>query len=156
MTDKTELHWSKAGHPTATVLDTARKSAFLSHTRLIEMNTGRTANDAPNLFPVAVELLADLRGDSGAGGLRRTIGELWAEVNAALERRVLLQQREHVVRRISRKKLQNAYATSSTKRMKQALAALGMAHAKSSASCLTFFNRMRSNWGLAFFFRRNL
>ena len=89
LTDKTELHWSAAGHPTVTVLDTARKSAFLSHTRLIEMNTGRTANDAPNLFPVAVEkLLADYEA-TVAGGLKRTVGELWAEVNAALERRVL-------------------------------------------------------------------
>lgn len=88
LTDATELHWSAAGHPTATVLDTARKSAFLSHTRLIEMNTGRTANDAPNLFTVAVEkLLADYEAIV-AGGLRRTVGELWAEVNVALERRV--------------------------------------------------------------------
>ena len=78
LTDKTELHWSAAGHPTATVLDTARKSAFLSHTRLLEMNTGRTANDAPNLFTVAVEkLLADYEA-TVAGGLqthrRRTLG----------------------------------------------------------------------------------
>lgn len=88
LTDKTELHWSAVGHPTATVLDTARKSAFLSHTRLIEMNTGRTANDAPNLFAVAVEkLLADYEA-TVTGGLKRTVGELWAEVNAALERRV--------------------------------------------------------------------
>lgn len=88
LTNKTELHWSAAGHPTATVLDIARKSAFLSHTRLIEMNTGRTANDAPNLFTVAVEkLLADYEA-TVAGGLRRTVGELWAEVNTTLERRV--------------------------------------------------------------------
>ncbi|WP_035728908.1 hypothetical protein [Bradyrhizobium japonicum] len=88
LTDKTELHWSSAGHPTVTVLDTARKSAFLSHTRLVEMNTGHTANDAPNLFPVAVEkLLADYEA-TVAGGLKRTIGELWAELKTALERRV--------------------------------------------------------------------
>lgn len=88
LTDKSELHWSAAGHPTANVLDTARKSAFLSHTRLLEMNTGRTANDPPNLFNVAVEkLLADYEA-TVAGGLRRTIGELWTEVNTALERRV--------------------------------------------------------------------
>ncbi|NQW53348.1 MAG: hypothetical protein HQ465_19105 [Rhodospirillales bacterium] len=88
LTNKTELHWSAAGHPTTTVLDTARKSAFLSHTRLVEMNTGRTADDAPNLFTVAVEkLLADYEA-TVAGGLRRTVGELWTEVNAALERRV--------------------------------------------------------------------
>ncbi|RWM13731.1 MAG: hypothetical protein EOR73_28130 [Mesorhizobium sp.] len=88
LTDKTELHWSALRHPTANVLDTARRSAFLSHTRLIEMNTGRTANDAPNLFTVAVEkLLADYEA-AVTGGLRRTVGELWAEVNTALERRV--------------------------------------------------------------------
>lgn len=88
LTDKTELHWSTTGHPTAKVLDTARKSAFLSHTRLIEMNTGPTANDAPNLFTVAVEkLLADYEA-TVAGGLRRTVGELWAEVDSALGRRV--------------------------------------------------------------------
>lgn len=88
LTDMTELHWSAAGHPTATVLDTARRSAFLSHTRLIEMNTGRTANDAPNLFSVAVgKLLADYEA-TVAGGLKRTIGELWAEVNASLKHRV--------------------------------------------------------------------
>jgi energy-coupling factor transporter ATP-binding protein EcfA2 len=89
LTDKTELHWSAAEHPTAIVLDAARKSAFLSHTRLIEMNTARTANDAPNLFTVAVEkLLADFEA-TVAGGLRRTIGELWGDVIAALERRIL-------------------------------------------------------------------
>jgi len=88
LSDKTELHWSAAGHPTGHVLDTARKSAFLSHTRLVEMNTGQTANDAPNLFTVAVEkLLADYEA-TVAGGLRRTVGNLWEEVNAALERRV--------------------------------------------------------------------
>lgn len=88
LTDMTELHWSATGHPTTDVLDTARKSAFLSHTRLLEMNRARTANDAPNLFSVAVEkLLADYEA-TVAGGLRRTVGELWTEVNAALERRV--------------------------------------------------------------------
>lgn len=88
LTDKTELHWSAAGHPTATVLDTARRSAFLSHARLVEMNTGQTENDAPNLFSVAVDkLLADYEA-TVAGGLRRTVGELWTEVIAALERRV--------------------------------------------------------------------
>ncbi len=77
LTDKTELVWSAAGHPTATVLDTARKSAFLSHTRLVEMNTGQTANDAPNLFTVAVEkLLADFEATVAGGQAhrRRTLG----------------------------------------------------------------------------------
>jgi energy-coupling factor transporter ATP-binding protein EcfA2 len=88
LTDKTELHWSAAGHPTANVLDTSRKSAFLSHTRLLEMNRGSSANDAPNLFAVAVEkLLADFEA-TVSGGVRRTVGELWKDVNEALERRV--------------------------------------------------------------------
>lgn len=88
LTNKTELHWSAAGHPTGDVVDTARKSAFLSHTRLIEMNTGRTAKDAPELFPVAVErLLADFEATI-PGGSKRSIGELWDDVNGTLKRRV--------------------------------------------------------------------
>jgi len=87
LTDKSELNWSAAGHPTADVSDTARKAAFLSHTRLIEMNTGTTPDDPPNLFPVAVTtLLADFEA-TVAGGARRNVGELWAAVRAAFERR---------------------------------------------------------------------
>ena len=78
LTNKTELHWSAAGHPTATVLDIARKSAFLSHTRLIEMNTGRTANDAPeSVHRGGGEAPRRLRGDSGRrtqAHRRRTLG----------------------------------------------------------------------------------
>lgn len=128
LTDKTELHWSAAGHPTAAVLDAARKSAFLSHTRLIEMNTGRTATEAPNLFTVAVEkLLADYEATI-AGGLKRTIGELWKDVNAALGRRVSYGKGE---RRPSDfvKKVKEA-CDQFNEGMKQALAALE-AHAKS-------------------------
>ena len=86
------------------MLDTARKSAFLSHTRLLEMNTGRTANDAPNLFTVAVEkLLADYEA-TVAGELRvPTVGELWAEVTRPLSAACRI-AREHVVRRISQKR----------------------------------------------------
>jgi energy-coupling factor transporter ATP-binding protein EcfA2 len=128
LTDNTELHWSAAGHPTATVLDTARKSAFLSHTRLIEMNTGRTANDAPNLFNVAVEkLLADYEA-TVAGGLRRTVGELWAEVNAALERRVSYNKGTRRPSDFAEKV--NGACDQFNEGMKQALAALE-AHAKS-------------------------
>ncbi|HEX3429392.1 MAG TPA: hypothetical protein VHT03_00785 [Rhizomicrobium sp.] len=88
LTDKTELHWTAAGHPKTTVLDTARRSAFLSHRRLIEMNTAGAENEAPNLFTVAVrKLLADYEA-TVAGGLKRTVGELWAEVNGARARRI--------------------------------------------------------------------
>ncbi|MES2176120.1 MAG: hypothetical protein V4523_19570 [Pseudomonadota bacterium] len=88
LTDKTEFHWSAGGHPTAAVQDVARKSAFLSHTRLIEMNTGATANDRPNLFKVAVErLLADFEATL-AGGTKRSIGELWSDVEKAFAARV--------------------------------------------------------------------
>ena len=88
LTNQTELLWSTAGHPTESVLDTARKSAFMSHRRLVEMSTGRTANDAPNLFTVTVDkLLADFEGTLD-GGNKRTIAELWQEVNTALTRRV--------------------------------------------------------------------
>ena len=128
LTDKTELYWSAEGHPTTTVLDTARKSAFLSHTRLVEMNTGRTASDAPNLFTVAVEkLLADYEA-TVAGGLRRTIGELWARVNAALEHRVPYAKGMRRPRNFA-KKIKDA-CDQFNEGMKQALAALE-AHAKS-------------------------
>lgn len=86
LTDKTEHHWSAAGHPTAAVQDVARKSAFLSHTRLTEMNTGATPNDKPELFHVAVErLIADYEA-TVSGGNKRTIGELWNAVTNAFSR----------------------------------------------------------------------
>lgn len=87
LTDNTELHWSAAGHPTAAVQDVARKSAFLSHTRLIEMNTGTTPEVKPDIFNVAVD---QLLGDFEAivsGGNRRTVAELWGEVKSDLSRR---------------------------------------------------------------------
>ena len=128
LSDKTELHWSAAGHPTASVLDTARKSAFLSHTRLIEMNTGPTANDPPNLFTVAVEkLLADYEA-TVAGGLRRTVGELWAELNTALDRRVQYSRGERRPPHFA-EKIKDA-CDQFNEAMKQALEALE-AHAKS-------------------------
>ena len=88
LTDRTEFHWSAGGHPTTEVQDVARKSAFLSHTRLIEMNTGATPNVKPNLFDVAIErLIVDFEA-TVAGGARRSIGELWADVEKAFTARV--------------------------------------------------------------------
>ncbi|OYU34064.1 MAG: hypothetical protein CFE35_17405 [Novosphingobium sp. PASSN1] len=86
LTDKTEYHWSAAGHPTADIQDVARKSAFLSHTRLIEMNTGATPNDKPELFHVAVaHLIADFEA-TVTGGAKRNVGELWQAVTNAFSR----------------------------------------------------------------------
>jgi len=68
LTDGTSLEWTKAGHPTASVIDSARKSAFLSHSRLLEMSRGNSAFEPPNLFSVAVEkLLADFEATVSGG-----------------------------------------------------------------------------------------
>ncbi|GAA0442783.1 MULTISPECIES: ATP-binding protein [Sphingomonas] len=86
LTDGRELSWSAAGHPGQDVHDIARRSAFLSHTRLAEMNTGATPDDRPNLFKVAVErLLADY--EATIGGTGQTVGQLWTALNEALARR---------------------------------------------------------------------
>lgn len=88
LTDGSEFHWSAGGHPTAEIQDVARKSAFLSHSRLIEMNTGATPNVKPNLFDVAIEhLIVDFEA-TVVGGTRRSIGELWADVEKAFAARV--------------------------------------------------------------------
>lgn len=88
LTDGTALQWTPAGHPSTDVIDTARKSAFLSHARLIEMSRGGSPSEAPNLFDVAVtKLLADFEATL-SGGIRRTVGELWADVEKAMQRRI--------------------------------------------------------------------
>jgi energy-coupling factor transporter ATP-binding protein EcfA2 len=88
LTNGQTLHWTPAGHPHTDVIETARKSAFLSHTRLTEMSRGSSPNEPPNLFEVAVtKLLADFEAIV-SGGLHRTIGELWAEVGKAMQRRI--------------------------------------------------------------------
>lgn len=88
LTDNTEFKWDSAGHPSAEVLSIARRATFLSHTRLTEMSTGPTANEPPNLFRVAVErLLADFE-VTVEGGRKRFIGELWDDVQTALNARV--------------------------------------------------------------------
>jgi len=88
LTDGTSLNWSKEGHPTGEVTGAARKSAFLSHSRLIEMSRGKTAAEPPDLFEVAVEKLLSDYEATVAGGGKRTVGELWKNVNDALARRV--------------------------------------------------------------------
>lgn len=88
LTDGQALSWTHAGHPSPEVIETARKSAFLSHTRLMEMSRGGSPNEPPNLFEVAVtKLLADFEA-TVSGGVRRTVGELWAEVCKAMQRRI--------------------------------------------------------------------
>lgn len=87
MTDDSVLAWTAAGHPTIEVRDAARRAAFLSHTRLTEMNRGATADVPPNLFEVAVNrLLADFEATLEGGG-RRSLGELWQEVETAFAAR---------------------------------------------------------------------
>jgi hypothetical protein len=88
MTDNSVLAWTAAGHPTIEVRDAARRAAFLSHTRLMEMNRGATADVPPNLFEVAVNrLLADYEATLD-GGVRRSLGELWQELETAFAARV--------------------------------------------------------------------
>lgn len=86
--DGTAVEWNLTAHPTIEVRALARRSAFLSHRRLIELNTGRDANTPPDLFQVAVEhLLADFEAVV-SGGRSRTIAELWKDVTDALNARV--------------------------------------------------------------------
>jgi hypothetical protein len=86
--DGVAVEWSTVAHPTEAIRAAARRSAFLSHRRLIEMNTGTDADTAPNLFKVAVEhLLADFEA-TVTGGARRSIAELWKDVKDALDARI--------------------------------------------------------------------
>ncbi|MBA3879055.1 MAG: hypothetical protein C0500_05000 [Sphingobium sp.] len=92
--DDVAVEWTMAGHPSAEVRGLARRAAFLSHRRLIELNTGTDANTPPNLFEVAVRhLLADFEATI-AGGVRRTIAELWGDVQEALAARIQVGGRE--------------------------------------------------------------
>lgn len=93
-----KLNWNAGGHPTAEVRDTARRSAFLTYTRLREMNTGLTPTIAPNLFRVAVEhLVADFEATI-TGGARRTIAELWTDLGVAVRHRVTTVSGQKVAR----------------------------------------------------------
>jgi hypothetical protein len=84
LTDGTALTWTAGSHPTSAVSDTARRSAFLTHTRLREMNYSFDGPDTPpNLFDVAVtRLLADFEAAVPGGG-RRRLGLLWDAVVAS-------------------------------------------------------------------------
>lgn len=92
LSDNTAYEWTQASHPTAAVYEIALRSAFLTHTRLREMNYSLDGpRTPPNLFDYAVEtFLADyLTLVSGAGGGgRRTVGELWADVLATQRKNV--------------------------------------------------------------------
>lgn len=89
LTDGTQLTWSGVGHPTADVTDIARRSAFLTHTALRELVYNPGKRDEPlDLFQTMLESLI---GDFDAtldGGIRRSVGELWADVDTAITTRV--------------------------------------------------------------------
>lgn len=88
LTDGKELHWAAGVHPTVDVVDTARKSAFLSHSQLLNMNSERTPDGAAELFHAAVTtLLADFEA-TVAGGAKKSIAELWRTVREAFDSRV--------------------------------------------------------------------
>lgn len=86
--DAPTLRWDATGHPTGAVTDFARRAAFLSYSRLVETVRSDSADTPANLFPMAVDfILADFEATTESGG-KRSIGELWATVLAAHERRV--------------------------------------------------------------------
>lgn len=88
LTDGTVFRWDASGHPTTEVAAVARRAAFLSHTRLREFNTGDTSDTPANLFDMAVGfMLADFEATLEGGG-KRTVGELWADVDAAMAKRI--------------------------------------------------------------------
>ncbi|EHK53559.1 hypothetical protein [Allomesorhizobium alhagi] len=90
LTDNSVLAWTAAGHPSSDVVDTARRSAFLTHNRLREMNYSAAGPDTPpNLFDLAVtHLLADFEIALEGGGTKRNVGELWQELQTAFNARV--------------------------------------------------------------------
>jgi energy-coupling factor transporter ATP-binding protein EcfA2 len=89
LTDGAAFTWTSVGHPGAAIVDIARRSAFLTHTKLRELlyNPGRSSEPL-DLFDIAI---TDLIGDFDAtldGGLRRSVRELWDDVTQAFEARV--------------------------------------------------------------------
>jgi len=89
LTDGSVLTWTSVNHPTTDVVDVARRSAFLTYTGLRELiyNPGKP-NEPLDLFQTAVD---NLIGDFEAtleGGIRRSVGELWQDVNKAFGARV--------------------------------------------------------------------
>lgn len=89
LTDGAVFDWTAAAHPTAAVTDIARRSSFLTHTALRELIYNPAGPDQPNnLFRIAVEELIDDFDATLEGGVRRSVGELWADVNDAFEARI--------------------------------------------------------------------
>lgn len=89
LTDGTQLTWSGVGHPTAEVTDIARRSAFLTHTALRDLiyNPGQP-NEPLDLFDTMVASLIDDFDATLEGGVRRSVGELWEDVQTAFAARV--------------------------------------------------------------------
>ncbi|MDB5692798.1 MAG: hypothetical protein JWO81_1861 [Alphaproteobacteria bacterium] len=89
LTDNAQLTWSGVGHPTADVTDIARRSAFLTHTALRELvyNPGKP-NEPLDLFETMISNLIDDFDATLEGGVRRSVGELWTDVQTALAARV--------------------------------------------------------------------
>lgn len=89
LTDATTFTWTTVNHPSAAVVDIARRSAFLTHSKLREMiyNPG-AADDPLDLFDFAIDSLV---GDFDAtleGGIRRSVRELWDDVTQTFDARV--------------------------------------------------------------------
>lgn len=79
--------WHGAGHPTEIVRSIADRAGFLTYKQLFEMNRGESRDVAANLFKLAVDkLLADYMVIL-PGGRRRTIRELWEDVQKAVAAR---------------------------------------------------------------------
>lgn len=123
LTNGNVLDWTGASHPTADVIDIARRSAFLTHTALRELIYNTTGPDQPNnIFDIA---LRHILGDFDAtleGGSRRSVAELWADVIQAFEARVTtakgVRRPQNYVRDV------NAACASFNEGMRQALDAL--------------------------------
>lgn len=89
LTDGAVFDWTAAAHPTASVTDIARRSSFLTHTALRELIYNPAGPNQPNnIFRIAVEELIDDFDATLEAGLRRSVGELWADVNDAFEARI--------------------------------------------------------------------
>lgn len=89
LTDGTVFTWNSAGHPGPAVTDVARRSAFLTHTKLRELiyNPGKP-HEPIDLFEIAIDsLVGDFEATMG-GGVRRSIRELWDDVTTAFGARV--------------------------------------------------------------------
>lgn len=90
LTDGKVLDWTAAVHPTSDVIDIARRSSFLTHTALRELIYNPEGVDQPNnIFKIAIDQLI---GDFDAtleGGARRSVAELWGDVDRAYKARVI-------------------------------------------------------------------